>query len=120
MDIQVTGLVINGLLVAAVVLALSYSHLLLGEASTFSGEKAQPYETGLRPLDPGASGRMSASYYRFALLFVVFDVDLAFLLPWTLLRDSLNPTAMLSMSVFLALVALTLAYVWRKGALSCR
>ncbi|MBI5242922.1 MAG: NADH-quinone oxidoreductase subunit A [Elusimicrobia bacterium] len=112
------ALIINFLLVLALVAGMTFASPLFGPKRKLSGEKGVPYETGMPPY--GAPyGRMTVSYYRFAVLFVVFDVDLAFLLPWVLLRRSLSLEAMLSMTVFLGLIALTLAYLWRKGALEC-
>ena len=55
-----------------------------------------------------------------AVLFVVFDVDLAFLLPWAMTRGALTLTAMVAMTVFLLLMLMMLGYFWRKGALECR
>ena len=63
---------------------------------------------------------MTVSYWRYAVLFVVFDVDLAFLLPWALSRPILDLTSMLAITGFIALVLLMLAYFWRKGVLECR
>jgi NADH:ubiquinone oxidoreductase subunit 3 (subunit A) len=63
---------------------------------------------------------MTVLYHRFAVLFVVFDVDLAFLLPWALNRRSLDAAALSAITVFALLVLLMLAYFWRKGALECR
>ncbi len=107
---------INLALVAGLVAVLSSASLLLGPQRRAAGAKGQPYETGMSPLEP-AAGRMTVSYYRFAVLFVIFDIDLALLLPWVLMRDRLSLGAVAAFSLFLGLVALTLAYLWRKGAL---
>ncbi len=112
------ALILNFLLCAALAAGMTFASPLLGPRSELKGEKGLPYETGMKPLGP-PSGRMAASYYRFAVLFVVFDVDLAFLIPWVWLKGQATLGMMVSMSAFLAMVALTLAYVWRKGALRC-
>lgn len=114
---MITALAINFLAVTGLVTALSRVNRLLGPRPRLDGDKGLPYETGMPPLEPGL-GRMGVLYQRYALLFVAFDVDLAFLLPWALLRDRLTTEAMAAMSLLLFLVGLTLAYVWRKGALS--
>lgn len=116
MMIEITALWINLAVVAALVTAFWYSSVLLGPRRKLQGDKSLPYETGMPPIQPAAAG-MTVSYHRFAVLFVIFDVDLAFLAPWVLLRDRLTLGAMISVSVFLALVGLTLAYVWKKGVL---
>lgn len=107
------------MLTAAVVLALSCAGWLFGPKPRHEGDAEMPYETGEVPIEP-AVDRMAVPYYRFAVLFVVFDVDLAFLLPWALNRRSVDLPQMLTMSAFVALVAFMLAYFWRKGALECR
>ena len=63
---------------------------------------------------------MTVLYHRFAVLFVVFDVDLAFLLPWALNRPALNLVSMTAITFFTLIVLFMLAYFWRKGALECR
>ena len=110
------ALAADAALVAGLVFGLSKASGWLGPRRRLSGQKGVPYETGMPPFAP-AAGRMTVMYYRFAVLFVIFDIDLAFLIPWVLLRGRVDLAAMVSMSVFLALVSLTLAYVWRKGAL---
>ena len=114
-----TALLINFIFVALLVGALASASSLLGPRRRLLGDKGLPYETGMPPMASLPHGRMWASYHRLAILFVVFDVDLAFLAPWTLLRWSLDLRMMLSLTVFMGLVAATLAYVWRKGALEC-
>ena len=112
------GLLIDVLLVAALVAALASSSRLLGPVTRAEGDHGLPFETGLRPLE-AAVERMSVPYIKFAVLFVVFDVDLAFLLPWVSARGRLDLGMMFALTAFVGLVALTLAYVWRKGMLEC-
>ena len=110
---------INAGLVLGIVLALVSASMILGPTSRLEGDGGLPYETGMPPLG-SASHRNAISYVRFAVLFVVFDVDLAFLLPWVCARQRLDLAMMAALTVFLGLAALMLAYVWRKGALECR
>ena len=113
------ALFLNAVLVAVAVAAFTNLSVLLGPRRRLEGAKGMPYETGMPPVDRAAD-RMSVLYHRFAVLFVIFDVDLSLLVPWVLLRDRLTPAMMASMTGFILLVGLTLAYVWRKGALECR
>lgn len=113
-----TAFLVAVLLVTAVVAGMSVSSALLGPKRRLDGDKGLPYETGMVP-SPSSLGRISVPYRRLALLFVVFDVDLALLLPWALLRGSLTIEAMVSMTVFVLLIALTLAYLWKRWALEC-
>jgi NADH-quinone oxidoreductase subunit A len=92
---------------------------LFGPKSKHRGDADMPYETGLPPLS-SAHERMTVLYHRFAVLFVVFDVDLAFLLPWALNRPALDAAAMGAITFFTATVLFMLAYFWRKGVLECR
>ncbi len=93
---------------------------MFGPRSKREGDADMPYETGLPPLAP-AHERMTVLYWRFAVLFVVFDVDLAFLLPWVLLkRSDLDLGAMLAITGFTGILLMMLAYFWRKGVLECR
>ena len=110
---------LNVLLVLALVLAFSNSGRLLGPKPVHQGDFDVPYETGMLPIEP-AGERMSVLYYRFAVLFVVFDVDLAFLLPWALNRPFLDLRMMVAMTLFVGLAGLMLAYLWRRGVLECR
>ncbi|HVE13090.1 MAG TPA: NADH-quinone oxidoreductase subunit A [Elusimicrobiota bacterium] len=112
------GLAIDLLVVLALVAALSLASRLLGPRPRMEGDKGMPYETGMPPLaQPGA--HPWASYYRFAVLFVIFDVDLAFLAPWLVQGGRPDAGMLVALTAFLGLVGFTLAYVWRKGALEC-
>lgn len=119
------ALAVNALLVLVLVLAFSWSGRLLGPRPEHEGDAELPYESGLLPIEPAAQ-RMSVLYYRYAVLFVVFDVDLALLLPWALCRpgvagrDASDFAPFFAVSLFVALLGLMLAYFWRKGALECR
>ena len=112
------GLLIDAALTAAMVSAFAFASVLLGPRDRAEGDHDLPFETGLRPLDR-AQENMSVLYIKYAVLFVVFDVDLAFLLPWVSAGARAGLDAMLALTVFLALVAFMLAYIWRKGALEC-
>ena len=92
---------------------------LFGPRSRHEGDADMPYETGLPPLSPGHE-RMTALYWRYAVLFVVFDVDLAFLLPCVLVRPGLDAATLAAITGFTVLIVFMLAYFWRKGALECR
>jgi NADH-quinone oxidoreductase subunit A len=106
--------------VAVLALALLFANAgrLFGPKPKHVGDADLPYETGLPPLTP-AGERMSVLYYRFAVLFVVFDVDLVFLLPWAASGRAAPTQELVAVTVFLAVLALMLAYFWRKGVLEC-
>lgn len=110
---------LNLLFTLGLVLAMANIGKVLGPKSRHEGDAEMPFETGEPPME-AAIDHMAVLYYRFAVLFVIFDVDLAFLLPWALNRHSLDLAQMLTMSCFVALLAFMLAYFWRKGVLECQ
>lgn len=78
--------------------------------------KQAPYECGLESTgDPWVQFRVQ--YYIYALLFVIFDVEVIFLYPWALVWKALGPVAFAEMALFLAILAVGLIYAWRKGVL---
>ena len=113
------GVALDILMVLGLVLAMSLSSRLLGPRPAHEGDAEMPYETGVVPFGL-ALKHMSVLYWRFAVLFVVFDVDLAFLLPWALSGQAPGARALLAITGFVAVLALMLGYFWRKGALECR
>ena len=83
--------------------------------------KLQPYECGIPP-ESNARGRYSARFYVVAMLFVIFDVETMFLFPWAILYRSwvvkhMGAFAMVSMFVFLAILLVGYAWLYKKGAL---
>lgn len=79
-------------------------------------EKARTYESGEEPVGP-AWGRYPTHFYAFALLFVVFDVEVIFLFPWAVLFRQLGWTGMVEMGIFIFILVAGLYYAWRKDAL---
>jgi NADH-quinone oxidoreductase subunit A len=78
--------------------------------------KEQTYECGVETFG-NTWGQFRAQYYIFALVFVVFDVELVFLFPWALAYNKLGLFALFEMFVFIVLLVVALVYAWRKGAL---
>lgn len=84
--------------------------------------KLDPYECGIDPVGDARS-RFTVKYYLTALIFVLFDIETVFLLPWAVIyRDALHKWnwgmfVFWEMLVFVAVLAVGLAYVWKKGAL---
>jgi NADH-quinone oxidoreductase subunit A len=78
--------------------------------------KQEPFECGQAPFEtPGRP--FGVKFYLIAILFVIFDIDLAFLFPWAVVFRDIGIAAFFSMVVFIGILALTLWYVWKKGAL---
>jgi NADH-quinone oxidoreductase subunit A len=78
-------------------------------------EKYITYESGSDPLP--LFGQANVRYYIYALLFVIFDVEAVFIFPWALDVDGLEWFGLIEMTIFIVVLLLGLAYVWRKGLL---
>jgi NADH-quinone oxidoreductase subunit A len=84
--------------------------------SRFSEEKLTTYECGENPVG-SAWVQFNIRFYVFALIFIIFDVEAVFLLPWAVVFRELGPLAYIEGLVFIAILVVALAYVWRKGDL---
>jgi NAD(P)H-quinone oxidoreductase subunit 3 len=82
----------------------------------FSEEKLTTYECGENPSGP-AWIQFNIRFYVFALIFIIFDVEAVFLLPWAVVFRELGLLAYLEGLVFIGVLVVALAYVWRKGDL---
>ena len=81
-----------------------------------SATKAQNYETGETTVtDPWRP--FPVRYYVFALLFLIFDVEAAFLYPWAVIYRELGLYGFVEMVIFVLILGVGLAYAWKKGAL---
>lgn len=78
--------------------------------------KQSTYECGIESIGD-AWVQFRAQYYIYALVFVVFDIEAVFLLPWAVAYDQLPLYALLEAVLFILILVLALAYAWRKGAL---
>ena len=105
-------LVVGALFVTAL---LTVARLLAPRKPTL--EKLRTYESGEEPVGQ-AWGRYPTHFYVFALLFVVFDVEVIFLFPWAVLFRSLGVPGLIEMVVFIAILAVGLFYAWKKDALN--
>jgi NADH-quinone oxidoreductase subunit A len=79
-------------------------------------EKDSPYECGFEPFED-ARMKFDVRYYLIAILFIIFDLEIAFLFPWAVVFDKIGVIALVEMGLFLALLVVGFAYIWKKGAL---
>ena len=79
-------------------------------------EKLSPYECGFEAFDDSRM-KFDVRYYLVAILFIVFDLEIAFLFPWAVALDSVGIVAMAAMGVFLLVLVVGFVYEWKKGAL---
>lgn len=77
--------------------------------------KLSTYESGV-PLLDASHKRVSIKFFVIAMVFILFDVEIAFLYPWALVFRTAGPGLFLEMLVFLAILAVGYAYIWKKGA----
>ena len=80
------------------------------------GEKLSPYECGFEPFSD-SRGRFDVRFYLVALLFIIFDLEVAFLFPWAVSLGELGVAGFWSMTIFLIILTVGFIYEWRKGAL---
>ncbi len=78
--------------------------------------KSAPYESGMTPYGPGTR-RMSVRYYLIAVLFILFDVEVVFFLPWAVVFRQIKLFGFLEMLVFIGILLVGYIYAWKKGAL---
>lgn len=79
-------------------------------------EKASPYECGFEAFDDARS-KFDVRFYLVAILFIIFDLEVAFLFPWAVALGEIGVFGFWSMVVFLAILTIGFIYEWKKGAL---
>ena len=115
MDHPYFPLVIIFAVAAVVVLALLLVASKVGPKST-NPAKAEPFESG-NPPRGDARIRFSIRFYLVAMLFLIFDLEVVFLYPWAIYFRQLGVYGLVQMGIFLVILAIGYAYVWKKGAL---
>ena len=78
--------------------------------------KGQPYESGMRPIGPGVR-RTPVRFYLVAVLFILFDIEIVFFLPWAVVFQSMGWVGLVEMGLFVLILLVGFAYAWKKGAL---
>jgi NADH-quinone oxidoreductase subunit A len=81
-----------------------------------NAEKLSPYECGFAAFED-ARMQFDVRYYLIAILFIVFDLEIAFVFPWAVVFRELGVFGLVEMGIFLGLLVLGFVYVWKKGAL---
>jgi NADH-quinone oxidoreductase subunit A len=79
-------------------------------------EKLAPYECGFEAFED-ARMKFDVRYYLVAILFILFDLEIAFLFPWAVVLREIGLFGLLAMAVFLAILVVGFVYEWKKGAL---
>ena len=89
---------------------------LLAGPNRPDSEKLSPYECGFEPFEDARS-RFDVRFYLVAILFIIFDLEVAFLFPWAVTLGRIGLPGFWSMMVFLGVLTVGFIYEWRKGAL---
>jgi NADH-quinone oxidoreductase subunit A len=107
------------LLFIAVAVGLGLVLLVIGMLAgprSPEAHKLSPYECGFEAFED-ARMKFDVRYYLIAILFIIFDLEFAFLFPGAVVFDKIGAIALIEMALFLALLVVGFAYVWKKGAL---
>ena len=83
---------------------------------TKSKAKLSPYECGFEHFED-ARIPFDVRYYLVAILFIIFDLEIAFLFPWAISLTNIGLTGLIAMAIFLTVLVIGFIYEWRKGAL---
>lgn len=110
--VAIALLIVLATLVALIAIGLGY---LFGPRKE-SEVKSTPYESGIAPFGPG-SRRMPVRFYLIAVLFVLFDIEVIFFLPWAVNFQALDVFGFVEMIVFIGILLAGYVWVWKKGAL---
>ena len=88
----------------------------LGVRNKNDREKLSAYECGFEAFED-ARARFDVRYYLVAILFIVFDLEIAFLFPWAVALEHIGTQGLVAMGIFLAILVIGFIYEWKKGAL---
>jgi len=113
------GVVFAVVLAGALLVIVAFTAARLIAPSRPKPEKLLTYECGIDPVGDGWS-QSQIRYYVYGFLFVIFDVESVFLFPWAKVFQSLGYTAVVEMTIFIAILGVGLLYAWRKGVLAWR
>jgi len=107
------------LLFIAVAIAIGVAPMALGKLlgpSRPDPEKLSPYECGFEAFED-ARMKFDVRYYLVAILFILFDLEIAFLFPWAVVINDIGFAGFVAMMVFLGILTVGFVYEWMKGAL---
>ncbi len=110
--IPILVFLVIGILVGSIAMVAGF---VLGPRRPDS-EKLSPYECGFEPFEDSRM-KFDVRYYLVAILFIIFDLEIAFLFPWAVALDQIGMFGFLAMMLFLAILVIGFIYEWKKGAL---
>jgi NADH-quinone oxidoreductase subunit A len=84
----------------------------------YNRARLDSYECGIEPTpQPVGGGRFPVKYYITAMMFIIFDIEIVFLYPWAVNFDAMGTFALVEMVLFIGMLFIAYAYVWRRGGL---
>jgi len=107
--------IIFALVALVVIVGLLVLSSLLGPRNS-TVEKNMPYECGMLPSEE-AKGRFPVRFATFAMLFIIFDIEVVFMYPWAVALDELKLFGLIEMMVFVFVLAIAYIFVWGRGGL---
>ena len=107
-------LILLGLAVIVALVAIGLGYLFGPRRPTL--KKSMPYESGMVPYGPGTR-RMNVRYYLIAVLFILFDIEVVFMLPWAVSFRNLGVPGLVLILIFVIILEVAHLYAWKKGAL---
>lgn len=110
--VAIALMIVLSTVVALIAIGLGY---LFGPKKE-SAAKSMPYESGMNPYGEGTR-RMPIRFYLIAVLFILFDIEVVFFLPWAITFRKLGLFGLIEMVVFIAILLVGYIYAWKKGAL---
>ena len=103
----------------SITLVMGTVFIILGKLlgpSRPDAEKNSPYECGFEAFEDSRM-KFDVRYYLVAILFIIFDLEIAFLFPWAIVLDQIGMFGFLAMMLFLGILVVGFIYEWKKGAL---
>jgi NADH-quinone oxidoreductase subunit A len=79
-------------------------------------EKNSPYECGFEAFEDSRM-KFDVRYYLVAILFIIFDLEIAFLFPWAIVLDQIGTFGLVAMGIFISVLVIGFIFEWKKGAL---
>ena len=107
------------LIFLSVTTVMGAAFIILGKLlgpSRPDAEKNSPYECGFEAFEDSRM-KFDVRYYLVAILFIIFDLEIAFLFPWAVALDSIGTFGLIAMAIFLGVLVIGFIYEWKKGAL---
>ncbi len=107
------------LIFMTITLVMGSVFIILGKLlgpSRPDAEKNSPYECGFEAFED-CRMKFDVRYYLVAILFIIFDLEIAFLFPWAIVLDRVGTFGLASMAIFLSVLVVGFIYEWKKGAL---